>query len=512
MNCLDILEPVAVPFGWLLMRLYILVNDYALSLILIAIIVRVLLIPVQMKAKRGQMRQARLQPKIAELQKKHGANKQKLNEEQAKLFKEEGINPASGCLWGFIQMPIMIAIFYAIRQPLTLMMGVARELLVDTEEATGAIVLKLRELNFEATLGDFYLEVDQAQFISRPENWVHFTEWVSDGLHQISFFLGPLNLANIPQWQVWNPEIFPWNDFNALYPVLILFLFPIISGGAQFISMGIMRKLNPTSTPEGAGGAMGNVMRFMPLMSVWFGFILPAALSVYWTIGTVLQIGQDVWLTKKYTKILDAEDAEKAVIRKAKEAELETKRLEKERKKAKGILEENKNTSKRKKKKGNKQEKREKAADWEKKKAPKKEEKYEPSRIGNRKYARGRAYDPGRYAHSADGDDESSESITEDEDVETEQVSDSYMDVEETEADSKSDIVEEDDDDSDDGDDDSDYDNDDDGDDDDSDDDSDYDNDDDGDDDSDDDSDDEDISESPATVRFDTKRFDSEQK
>ena len=485
MDCLGIFEPIAIPFGWLLMRLYELVNDYALSLILIAIIVRVLLIPVQMKAKRGQLKQSRLQPKIAELQKKHGANKQKLNEEQAKLFKEEGINPASGCLWGFIQMPIMIAIFYAIRQPLTLMMGVAQELLVDTEEAVGAIVLKLRELNFEATLGEFYLEVDQAQFISRPENWVHFTEWVGDGLHQISFFLGPLNLANIPQWQVWNQEIFPWNDFNALYPVLILALFPLISGGAQFISMGIMRKLNPAGTPEGAGGSVGTVMKFMPLMSVWFGFILPAALSVYWTIGTVLQIGQDIWLTKKYTKILDAEDAEKAELRKAREAELEAKRLERERKKAKGILEENKNISKRKKKKGNKQEKREKAADWEKKKAPPKEEKYEPGRIDNRRYARGRAYDPDRYAHSADEDDESAESIAEEEDVDAGRVPDDSVDIEETEADSKIDDA----------------------------DDEDVYNDGDSDDNDDDDTDDDkNISESPDTVRFDTKRFDSDEK
>jgi YidC/Oxa1 family membrane protein insertase len=346
------------------------------------------------------LRQTRLQPKIAELQKKHSANKQKLNEEMAKLYKEEGVNPASGCLWSFIQMPIMIALFYAIRQPLTLMMGVARNLVEESEHYTGAIVLKLQELGFTSTLNDFYLQVDQAEFISQPDHWPHFAQWESEGLRQIFYNFGPVNLASIPDWQVWN---FPWDDMTALLPIILLFFFPIISGGAQFISASIMRKMNITTTPEGAGGAAANIIKFMPLMSVWFGFILPAALSLYWTIGTVLQIAQDIWLTKKYTKILDEEDAEKSVIRKAKEAELETKRLETERKKAEGLAEQNINTSKRKKQKGNKQGQLKKAAEWEKKNAPEPaDEKYEPSRVGNRRFARGRAYDPDRYSGDAD--------------------------------------------------------------------------------------------------------------
>jgi len=143
------------------------------------------------------------------------------------------------------------------------------------------------------------------------------------------------------------------------------------------------------------------------LMSVVFGFMFPAALSLYWTIGTVIQIGQDTWLTKRYTKILDEEDAEKAEIRKVKEAELEAKRIETERRKAEGLAERDRSTSKRKKKKGKKEGKRERAADWEKKHAPsEKEEKYEPGRVGNRRYARGRAYDPDRYSKTSGDDDD----------------------------------------------------------------------------------------------------------
>jgi len=386
-------DAIARPFGMLLMFLYNMVNNYALALLLVAVVVKVILLPFQMKAKRGQLKQARLQPKLAEIQKKHAANKAKLNEEMQKLYKEEGVNPASGCLWSFIQMPIMIALFFAIRQPLTLMMGVGQELL----EEGGTIYEKLLStgFNFEDVSNVGYMQIEQAQFITQ-----HFELFapLSEHLQRITFNLGNINLAMIPEWQFWN---FPWDNAAALLPLLILLMFPLVSGGAQFLSMAVMRKMNVAGTPETAAGAAGNIIKFMPLMSVFFGFMFPAALSFYWTIGTVLQLGQDIWLTKKYTKILDEEDAEKEKIRAAKEAEIEAKRLETERKKAEGLAERNSNTSKRKKKKGDKQGKREKAAEWEKKNAPVQEdsdEEYEPSRVGKRRYARGRAYNPDRFS------------------------------------------------------------------------------------------------------------------
>ena len=415
-----IFNPIAMPFGRLLMFLYELVQNYGVALILVAIAVKVIMLPFQMKGKRGMMRQSRLQPKIAELQKKHAANKQKLNEEMAKLYKEEGVNPASGCLWSFIQMPIMIALFYAIRQPLTLMMGVAREMI----EEGGLILTELASIPGASTEFDgFYAQVHIAQEVSRY--WDHFKDLGIHGLRYIEFNFGILDLAQQPDYQIWT---FPWNDFSALLPMLLLFMLPLLSGGMQFLNAHVMRKMNPAGSPEAAGGAAGGIIKFMPLMSVWFGFILPAALSVYWTIGTILQIGQDVWLTKKYTKILDEEDAEKAIIRKAKEAEIEAKRLETERKKAEGIVEQNTNTSKRKKKKGNKQGKREKAAEWEKKNAPTPtEEKDEPSRVGNRRYARGRAYDPERFGGITDDDD--SDAVDETDDIE-EIEADEYVETE----------------------------------------------------------------------------------
>jgi len=388
----------------LLMFIYDFVGNYGVSLIFFAIIVRGVLLPFQMKSKPGMMRQSRLQPKIAEIQKKYASNKAKMNEEVAKLYKEEGVNPASGCLWGFLPLPIMLALFLVIRQPLTMMLGLPEALL----EEGGALFEKFqwfREIGIDlkSTVSPAYLQIDQAQWISQYFN--HFKGLNIEGLRMLNFdFLG-LNLGIQPQWDfLWTAN---WSVVSEWLPGLALFMIPLISGGSQFAASAINRKLNPPISQDGQGKSMQVMMMFMPLLSIYFAFITPAALGFYWTIGTVIQVLQDVWLTKRYTRILDAEEAVKNEARKKKEAELEAKRLETERKKAEGLLvDRNPNTSKRKQNKTTKQEQLEKAAEWEKKNAPSDEpEKYEPSRVDNRRYARGRAYDPDRFTREAEDND-----------------------------------------------------------------------------------------------------------
>ena len=390
------MNAIAKPFGMLLMFLYDLVKNYGWAIILFAIIVKGILLPFQMKSKRGTMRTARIQPKLAELQKKHSANKTKLNEETAKLYKEEGINPASGCLWGLLPFPIMIALFMAIRQPITLMMGIDEVVLTEP----GAIYDTLQEMP-ESTISTYYEQIDQAKWLSESPDFDKFLE-IEPKLKKIDFSFYGINLGKQPQWNfLWSDHS---EDTDSWASGFILFLIPLINGATQFAASIISRKTNPTSSPEGQGGSMQIMMMLMPLISVYFAFITPSALGLYWTMGTVLQIGQDLWLTKRYTRILDAEDIVKNEAREKKEAELEAKRIESERRKAEGLVARNPNTSKRKKQKTNKQEQIEKAVEWQKKDEPPAET--SPSRVGERKYARGRAYDPDRYkdAGKSDGD------------------------------------------------------------------------------------------------------------
>ena len=437
-------NPIARPFGSLLMFFYEILDrfgiaNFGLSIILLAVLLKLILLPFQMKSKKGTLRQARLQPKIAELQKKYGSNKQKIQEEQMKLYKEYRVNPASGCIWGLIPMPILFAMFQVIRQPIVIIMGVARDVYSVLHGITGDLetsVFYLLGAPERVADPGFHAQMAQSQWINEfgIQNFIdraseldivrnsqvvleHGMDYFISQLENLQYinytFLG-LNLSINPQWNfLWdsflNPDIYTY-VYTSWLAGFGLFLIPLFSAGAQFLSMRINRKFQPqpAGVAEGQGKTMQTVMNFMPLVSVWFGFMMPGAFGFYWTLSSGLQTAQDVWLNKTYVKKLDAEEAVFHAEREAREAELEAKRLETERLKAEGLIEQNKNTSKRKKQKTSKQEQREKAAEWEKKNKPEKNKPKgnEPSRVDNRRYARGRAYVADRY----DNEDTSADS------------------------------------------------------------------------------------------------------
>lgn len=90
--------------------------SYALAIILLGIVVRVLLFPLSMKQMKSTLGMAEIQPELTQLQKKYANNREKLSEEMNKLYKEYSVNPAAGCLPILIQMPILYALFVAMRE------------------------------------------------------------------------------------------------------------------------------------------------------------------------------------------------------------------------------------------------------------------------------------------------------------------------------------------------------------------------------------------------------------
>jgi YidC/Oxa1 family membrane protein insertase len=383
------LDFIAKPFGVLLMFLYEFVGNYGLAIILFALIVKLILMPFQVKSKKSMMKTTRLQPKLKELEKKHGANRQKYNEEVAKLYKAEKANPMSGCLWALLPYPILIALYQAIRFPLTIMMGVAPELLAEG----GSILNMLTAEGFSSTLSPTYLQISQAQFISH-----HFDKFapLSESLRQIDYsFLG-LDMGQVPDFKFFLST--DWGNPAIWGPSLALFLIPVFSGVLTFISTKVAEKLNPAAAnpDQAAAGSMKTMTYFMPLLSVFIGFSMPAALGLYWMSSMLFSGIQDVILTKRITKKMDAEDAIRHEQERLREAELERKRIETERLKAENRTRVNPNTSKKRIQKNVKRSDEEKRQEWEKDQEGIVSS--EPSgAVGARKFARGRAYNPERY-------------------------------------------------------------------------------------------------------------------
>ena len=119
---------VTVPFGWLLGFLYETTSNYGVAMILFAIIVQLVLMPINAKSKKSMMKMSRIQPRIQEIQKKYANDQQKQNEAIQQLQKEEGVGMGfGGCIWSLVPMLILIPLFTVIRQPITYILGEGAE-------------------------------------------------------------------------------------------------------------------------------------------------------------------------------------------------------------------------------------------------------------------------------------------------------------------------------------------------------------------------------------------------
>ena len=390
---------ITKPFAWLMVKLYELTGNYGWSIIIFALIVNLILTPFMAKSKKGTMRTSRLQPQMQELQRRHEGNPQKLQQEMQKLYAENGASPMSGCLWSLIPFPILIALYSVIRQPITRMMFAAQEVV---DNLQGFLVEK--GLYTVPAKVDAYVEIKLTDLAH--SNWELVQSELAgkvDGLMNIDFgFLG-LNLGQQPQWNFMFST--NWSDVSVWLPALGLFLIPVVSALLSWLSMKVANASNPQVDTQ-AQASMKSMNIMMPLMSLWFCFIMPAAMGVYWIANSVFGMIRDFILTRRYTKLLDKEDAERIAARSAREKELELKRLETERLKAEGKTEKNVNTSKKKIQANEKQksDERKAALDRADRAARRerlgiKENEIPASQVGNRRYARGRAYVPDRFTN-----------------------------------------------------------------------------------------------------------------
>lgn len=398
------------PFARLMEFLYNWTQNYGVSVILFALVVNLILLPFMAKSKKSMMRMTRFQPRMKALEKKYEGNQQKYQQELAKLYKEEKVNPMSGCLWSLIPFPILIALYSVIRQPLEKMMGISEE---GVKKITDWAA---NNAGFVGSSNHTYDEIGVTDAIH--QNWdaaMSALGDLGDKLINLDYsFLG-MNLGKIPEWKIWNLD---FSNMETALPALGLFLIPIIAAFLSWLSMKISQTTNPSPGGQQAAAQMKTMNIMMPIMSIWICFIMPAALGVYWIANSVFGILRDLVLTKIYKRKLDIEDAERIAREKAKEEEMRRRHEETERLRAEGATVRNNNTSKKRMQAQTKQQSDERRAANERAEREAKRERMgikpeeNPSQVGNRRYARGRAYDPNRFA-SVEAKDEEETAETE---------------------------------------------------------------------------------------------------
>ncbi len=376
---MDIWYYIMTPFTLLLKFFCQLLNSYGLGLVLFALVVKIILFPLSLKGKKGMIQMNMLSGQMNKLQKQYKNNQQKYNEEVQKLYEKEGVNPMSGCLWSFLPLLILFPLYAIIRQPLKYMMGMTPDQISELAKALEWSSTAVAQ-GWIKTPADFanvgYNQLYLASLIT-PENVATLQRVGGEafkGLFAINFSLLGVDLSLIPKLKFWVDGL---KGFG-------LFLVPAISAGTSLLfSFVTMKTSSMNSNSDQAAQTNKSMLLMSPLMSLWIGFSMPAALSVYWIANNLLGMAQEkichIMLKKDY-----AAAAEAAKQREIEEKEEEKRlRREKAERRAKEAEEARLNKGKKKAK-----------AEDEEKMSP---EQKAASRVGMRQYARGRAYDPDRY-------------------------------------------------------------------------------------------------------------------
>ena len=357
---------ICVPFAWLTRLFYTWTGSYGVALILFTLMVKLVILPFQLKSKKSMLRMGRMNGKVEEIKKKYPNNQQRQQQEIADLYAREGVNPMSGCLWSFLPFPILIALYYIIRTPLRYFMSLSNEIIAKITE----LAVSLGYVSGASGQAAAYDQIYLAKFIH--EHWAEF-DGKFPGLIDLNYHFLGMDLSNVPK------------DLFGQFPsggwaVIGLMIMPLISAALQFLMTQISMKSNGNANMNGSSKAM---LYMMPLMTVWMGYILPAALCVYWIANAAFSCLQELLLNKKFNAILDREETDKErQKREARYAKMQAARENYNRQ-----LEESKGA---KKPQSQPQPKKKKSGSHS-------EGTTEAGKVGSRPYARGRAYREDHY-------------------------------------------------------------------------------------------------------------------
>lgn len=306
--------------------IYSWVGNYGWSVVVFTLFVRMLVLPLDIKSRRGMRAMTRVQPKMAALQKKYANDKEKLNQKMMELYRKEHVSPMAGCLPLLLQWPILLFMFTAMRvvanehtiqMILNLKDGIAPtfqswlwiknvfmpdSFMSGILPAVGSQLLEIGPVGYSNILTAENIQIAK-EFLASPEYAAIAAQYGANSFVQLQlnfFFFQPV--LTIP------------TSFAALLQYANgLFILPILAAVSQFF---MTKFMNPTpkkdpNQPAEPQNDVANSMNsgfmkwFFPLFSLWICASSNSAFSIYWMAVNVISIIQNIVLNR----IFDREEA-----------------------------------------------------------------------------------------------------------------------------------------------------------------------------------------------------------
>ena len=303
--------------------LHAIINNYALTIIVFTILIKLVVMPLNLKSRKSTQRMSAVQPKLKALQDKYKDDQEKLNQKMQELYRKEGVSPMGGCLPMIISMFILFAMFYALRtfaneQLVSQFLTFYHNPEIDPSTLTDSFFW-IRNLWMPDSPFATYMPDVQSLRLVDMEVWND----ISAKLAAAGTIPQALNFADRNAMMAFIDETvapFIASDVYAPYvaPVTGLgnmsilglirftiyqhgngwFVLPLLSIASQLL----MQKLtmNQTQMDPAAGGSTKTMMYVMTFMSLYFCAIYNSAFALYWVISNVYAIVEQVGFNKYF--------------------------------------------------------------------------------------------------------------------------------------------------------------------------------------------------------------------
>lgn len=244
------------PLLSLLVGAYDLIADFGFAIVIVTILIRLVLYPLYVTQIRSQRAMQEIGPAMKELQQKYGKDKQRIAEEQMKLYRERGVNPAMGCLPLLLQMPILFAMYAAFLQAPQL----------DGEQLRGAI-------------WPFIPVPDAVSALGHLDLTAHWLPWIRSCTEANGVVLQGLACRNA--------------DIGIPGGLIL----PVLAGAFQLVASLMAMPVNQPKSDDPQVRMTQSMSYYFPLITVFFAYQYQSGLAVYWVTSTFVQIVQQYFVS-----------------------------------------------------------------------------------------------------------------------------------------------------------------------------------------------------------------------
>ena len=299
------------------------INNYALTIILFTIVIKLVVMPLNLKSRRSTMRMSSVQPKMAELQEKYKDDQEKLNQKMQELYRKEGISPMGGCLPMIISMVILFAMFYALRtfaneQLVTQFLTFYHHPDMDPSTLTDSFFWIRNLWMPDSPFATYLPDVNSLQMVD-------FDVWnrISSGLASSGVIPEALSFANRNEMLAFIEDVvkpFVASEVYAPYVAAVpglenlnilglirftiyqegngWFVLPVLSVLTQILMQKLTMKNQPMPTEQ--AGSQKMMIWVMTFMSIYFCAIYNSAFALYWVVSNIYAIVEQIAFNKYF--------------------------------------------------------------------------------------------------------------------------------------------------------------------------------------------------------------------